>query len=148
MMATAFLGYVLPWGQMSFWGATVITNLISAIPLVGDYMVNILWGGLSVNSATLNRFFCLHFILPFIILVGSLLHVIMLHDQGVSLVHKNKALNLISFVPYCILKDFILLSTFFIMLVVLISFYPNEFLHSENYVLANELVTPPHLSVE
>jgi ubiquinol-cytochrome c reductase cytochrome b subunit len=148
MMATAFLGYVLPWGQMSFWGATVITNLLSAIPLIGDFLVNVLWGALSVNSATLNRFFILHFILPFIILILAILHLIILHDKGSSnkLLLDNK--NLIPFSHYCIWEDMVMLSIVLLLTIIFLSNFPNELLHGENYIYANELVTPPHLAVE
>jgi ubiquinol-cytochrome c reductase cytochrome b subunit len=133
---------------MSFWGATVITNLLSIIPGIGDFLVNLLWGGLSVNTHTLNRFFCIHFILPFIILIGALLHLIILHDKGSThnLIADNK--NIIPFLPYCLWEDFVIFTLFIFSLILLVSNFPNEFLHAENYIKANELVTPAHLSVE
>jgi ubiquinol-cytochrome c reductase cytochrome b subunit len=106
MMATGFMGYVLPWGQMSFWGATVITNLFSAIPLIGDSIVSWLWGGFSVDNATLNRFFSLHYFLPFVIAGVILLHLSLLHDVGSNNpLGINSKLYTISFYPYFYVKD-------------------------------------------
>ena len=151
MMATAFLGYVLPWGQMSFWGATVITNLFSAIPLLGQHLVYLLWGGFSVDNPTLNRFFSLHFFLPFAIAGISLLHLILLHQTGsnnplgIKLKNKN---TYIGFYPYFYVKDLfgvlILLLVFFIF----VFFYPNLLGHPDNYIKANALVTPAHIVPE
>jgi|SaaInl8_150m_RNA_FD_contig_123_10128_length_3034_multi_11_in_0_out_2_2 ubiquinol-cytochrome c reductase cytochrome b subunit len=149
MMATAFMGYVLPWGQMSFWGATVITNLFSAIPFVGGSIVEWLWGGFSVSNATLNRFFSLHYLVPFLIVGLVLLHLSLLHKDG-----SNNPLGLnsnpdtISFYPYFYVKDlfsFLILVLFFSFFV---CFYPNILGHADNYIPANPLVTPAHIVPE
>jgi quinol-cytochrome oxidoreductase complex cytochrome b subunit len=151
MMATAFMGYVLPWGQMSFWGATVITNLFSAIPLVGESIVTWLWGGFSVDNSTLNRFFALHYLMPFVIFALVFIHLWALH------IHKsNNPLGVeikspedtIPFHPYYTIKDMFgvgLLMTFFMFFVF---FAPNFFGEPDNYIKANSLVTPPHIVPE
>jgi ubiquinol-cytochrome c reductase cytochrome b subunit len=149
MMATAFIGYVLPWGQMSFWGATVITNLFSAIPLVGDSIVSWLWGGFSVDNATLNRFFSLHYLLPFLIAGVVTLHLILLHQSGsTNPLGIESNLDKISFYPYFYVKDLF----GFIMLMVAFTwfcyFYPNSMGHPDNYIPANPMVTPPHIVPE
>ena len=149
MMATAFMGYVLPWGQMSFWGATVITNLFSAIPLVGFSIVEWLWGGFSVDNATLNRFFSLHYLMPFLIAGLTLVHLSLLHKEGSNNpLGINYAIDTIPFYPYFYVKD--LFS--FLILVCLFSFflffYPNSLGHADNYIPANPLVTPPHIVPE
>jgi|TARA_B110000971_G_scaffold15850_1_gene14646 ubiquinol-cytochrome c reductase cytochrome b subunit len=149
MMATAFIGYVLPWGQMSFWGATVITNLFSAIPLVGDSIVSWLWGGFSVDNATLNRFFSLHYLLPFLIAGVVILHLILLHQSGsTNPLGIESNLDKISFYPYFYVKDLF----GFIMLMVAFTwfcyFYPNSMGHPDNYIPANPMVTPPHIVPE
>jgi ubiquinol-cytochrome c reductase cytochrome b subunit len=148
MMGTAFMGYVLPWGQMSFWGATVITNLVSVIPVIGDTIVYWLWGGFSVDNATLNRFFSLHYLLPFAILGLVLFHLVLLHLEGsgnpLYVSHQNK----VPFYPYLYVKDlfgffmFVLLFSFFIF------FYPNVLGHPDNYIKANAMVTPTHIVPE
>lgn len=148
MIITAFLGYVLPWGQMSFWGATVITNLFSAIPYFGNDIVIWLWGGYSVDNATLNRFFSLHFTLPFILIGLVLIHIILLH-----LVKSNnplgiKSLDNIKFYPYYIFKDLFGLILFFIFFSFFIFFIPNYLGHSDNYILANPMITPSHIVPE
>jgi ubiquinol-cytochrome c reductase cytochrome b subunit len=149
MIITAFMGYVLPWGQMSFWGATVITNLFTAIPVIGETLAFWLWGGYAVDNATLNRFFSLHYCLPFILLSMILLHLILLHIPGSS--HPLKFTEFsdkISFYPYFYLKD---LLAFFISLVFFcffVFFSPNYLGHSDNYILANPLVTPSHIVPE
>jgi len=148
-MATAFLGYVLPWGQMSFWGATVITNLFSAIPLIGSSIVEWLWGGFSVDNATLNRFFSLHYLLPFIIAGFTLLHLTLLHQEGSNNpLGLNTNIDSLPFYPYFYVKDLyaflILLASF----IFLIFFFPNALGHSDNYIPANPLVTPPHIVPE
>lgn len=149
MMATAFLGYVLPWGQMSFWGATVITNLFSAIPFVGGSIVEWLWGGFSVDNATLNRFFSLHYLLPFVIAGLTILHLTLLHQEGSNNpLGINTNVDSISFYPYFYVKDlfaFLILLFFFAFL---IFFIPNVLGHSDNYIPANPLVTPPHIVPE
>jgi len=144
MMATSFLGYVLPYGQMSLWGATVITNLMSAIPWVGVDIVEFIWGGFSVNNATLNRFFALHFVLPFILAALALMHLIVLHDTsgsgnplGVSGNYER-----IPFAPYYIFKDLITIFAFIFVLSLFVFFMPNVLGDSDNYVMANPMQTP------
>ena len=144
MMATGFLGYVLPYGQMSLWGATVITNLMSAIPWVGQDIVEFIWGGFSVNNATLNRFFSLHFVLPFVLAALALMHLIVLHDTagsgnplGVSGNYER-----ISFAPYYLFKDLITIFIFIFVLSLFVFFMPNILGDSENYVVANPMQTP------
>lgn len=150
MMATAFMGYVLPWGQMSFWGATVITNLFSAIPLFGESIVTWLWGGFSVDNPTLNRFFSLHYVLPFVILGVVFLHLVALHTHGsnnpvgIDLTKKDK----IPFHPYYTVKDLFGLAVFFIVFAGFVFFAPNMLGHPDNYIPANPLVTPPHIVPE
>lgn len=149
MMATAFMGYVLPWGQMSFWGATVITNLFTAIPLIGNKLVTLLWGGFSIDNPTLNRFFSLHYLLPFIIAGLVIVHLTLLHNIGSS--HPVKILNShdkISFFPYFYYKDLFSLLTIFIIFFIFIFFFPNTLGHADNYIEANALVTPTHIVPE
>lgn len=152
MMATAFMGYVLPWGQMSFWGATVITNLFSAIPLVGDAITTWLWGGYSVDNPTLNRFFALHFLLPFMILGVVVLHVWALHVTGqnnpAGVEVKNVEKDTVPFTPYATLKDAFGMSCFLILFAWFIFFVPNYLGHSDNYIEANPLQTPAHIVPE
>ena len=150
MMATAFLGYVLPYGQMSLWGATVITNLMSAIPWVGQDIVEYIWGGFSVNNATLNRFFALHFVLPFILAALVLMHLIALHDSAGSGNPLGVSGNLdrLPFSPYFIFKDLITIFIFIIMLSIFVFFMPNALGDSENYVMANPMQTPPAIVPE
>lgn len=149
MMGTAFMGYVLPWGQMSFWGATVITNLFSAIPLVGPSIVDWLWGGFSVSQPTLNRFFSLHFLFPFVIAGLAGLHLVLLHQAGSSnplgvyTVSEN-----IAFYPYLYIKD---LYGFFLLMfgyMFIVMYYPNVLGHADNYILANSMSTPAHIVPE
>ena len=151
MMATAFMGYVLPWGQMSFWGATVITNLFSAIPGVGEAIVTWLWGGFSVDNPTLNRFFSLHYLLPFIILALVVLHVVALHIHGsnnpTGVEVKSKA-DTIPFHPYYTIKDFFGFGVFFIIFFSFVFFAPNYLGHPDNYLPADPLVTPAHIVPE
>nr|YP_009000449.1 cytochrome b [Argas miniatus]AHF21650.1 cytochrome b [Argas miniatus] len=149
LMATAFLGYVLPWGQMSFWGATVITNLLSAIPYIGLSITQWLWGGFSVDNPTLTRFFALHFILPFIISFLVIIHITLLHETGSSNpLGTTMNIDKIPFHPYFSIKDLIglLFMSFFLMMIVLI--YPFLFADPENFIEANPLVTPPHIQPE
>ena len=150
MMATAFLGYVLPYGQMSLWGATVITNLMSAIPWVGQDIVQFIWGGFSVNNATLNRFFALHFVLPFVLAALALMHLIALHDSsgssnplGVSGNYDRLPMH-----PYFIFKDLITIFLFILVLSIFVFFMPNVLGDSENYVMANPMQTPPAIVPE
>ena len=150
MIMTAFMGYVLPWGQMSFWGATVITNLFSAIPLIGNSIVLWLWGGFSVDNATLNRFFSLHYLLPFLIAGLSLVHLTLLHQYGSSnpLGIDDSAIIKISFFPYFYLKDLFAFLIFLMVLVYLVFLDPNLLGHPDNYTPANPMVTPPHIVPE
>ena len=150
MMATAFLGYVLPYGQMSLWGATVITNLMSAIPWVGQDIVEFLWGGFSVNNATLNRFFALHFVLPFVLAALALMHLIALHDSAGSGNPLGVSGNYdrLPFAPYFIFKDLITIFLFIVVLSIFVFFMPNVLGDSENYVMANPMQTPPAIVPE
>nr|QWY85004.1 cytochrome b [Glareola maldivarum] len=149
LMATAFVGYVLPWGQMSFWGATVITNLFSAIPYIGQTLVEWAWGGFSVDNPTLTRFFALHFLLPFMIAGLTLIHLTFLHETG-----SNNPLGVVSncdkipFHPYFSLKDILGFIIMFIPLMTLALFSPNLLGDPENFTPANPLVTPPHIKPE
>nr|QKW88330.1 cytochrome b [Trichagalma acutissimae] len=148
-MATAFLGYVLPWGQMSFWGATVITNLMSAIPIIGNEIVIWLWGGFSVNNATLNRFYSLHFIMPFIILMMVLIHLTTLHKTGSNNpLGTNSNLYKIPFHIYFTIKDIQGFLFMFIMLLMLCSFNPYLLGDPENFNMANPMITPIHIQPE
>jgi len=144
MMGTAFLGYVLPYGQMSHWGATVITNLISAIPWIGQDIVEFIWGGFSVNNATLNRFFALHFVLPFVLAALVLMHLISLHDTAGSSNPLGVSGNYdrIPFSPYYIYKDLVTIFLFILALSLFVFFMPNVLGDSENYIPANSLSTP------
>nr|AIG53572.1 cytochrome b [Ctenotus spaldingi] len=149
VMATAFVGYVLPWGQMSFWGATVITNLLSAIPYIGTSLVEWIWGGFSVDNATLTRFFTFHFLLPFAIMGASMLHLLFLHETG-----SNNPTGLTSntdkipFHPYYSYKDLLGATLFLMVLLLLALFFPNLLGDPENFTPANPLVTPPHIKPE
>ena len=149
MMATAFMGYVLPWGQMSFWGATVITNLFSAIPLIGKDIVDWLWGGFAVDNPTLNRFFSLHFTFPFLIVGMVLIHLILLHEVG-----SNNPLGItlktenIPFYPYFYTKDLFGLMVLFFVFFIFIFFVPNTLGHPDNYIEANPMKTPLHIVPE
>nr|YP_010379995.1 cytochrome b [Saurida nebulosa]UDF87817.1 cytochrome b [Saurida nebulosa] len=149
VMMTAFVGYVLPWGQMSFWGATVITNLLSAVPYVGTTLVEWIWGGFSVDKATLTRFFAFHFLLPFVIIAMTVIHLLFLHETGSNNpTGMNSDVDKIAFHPYFIYKD---LLGFVIMLAglsALAFFYPNLLGDPDNFTPANPLVTPPHIKPE
>jgi ubiquinol-cytochrome c reductase cytochrome b/c1 subunit len=152
MMATAFMGYVLPWGQMSFWGATVITNLFSAIPLVGESITTWLWGGFSVDNPTLNRFFSLHYLLPFMIAGVVVLHVWALHVVGqnnpAGVEVKDVKRDTVPFTPYATIKDGSAMVFFLIFFAWFIFFVPNYLGHADNYIDANPLVTPAHIVPE
>ena len=150
LMGAAFLGYVLPWGQMSYWAATVITNLLSVAPFIGQDLVNWIWGGFSINNATLNRFFCLHYLLPFIICIFVLLHLIVLHKTGSNNETKLKlSVNYnIKFYPYFIVKDLFTICIYFILFSIFVFFYPEMLNHSINYIHSNPLVTPVHIVPE
>ena len=151
MMATAFMGYVLPWGQMSFWGATVITNLFSAIPLVGEDVVSWLWGGFAVDNPTLNRFYSLHYLLPFVLVGVVVLHLVALHRFG-----SNNPLGIdtkgpqdtLPFHPYYTAKDMFGLGVFLIFYALVVFFAPNLFGEPDNYIPANPLSTPAHIVPE
>jgi len=144
MMAIGFLGYVLPYGQMSLWGATVITNLISAVPWIGQDIVEFIWGGFSVNNATLNRFFSLHFVLPFVLAALILMHLIALHDTAGSSNPLGVSGNYdrIPFAPYYLFKDLITIFMFILGLSLFVFFMPNALGDSENYIMANPMQTP------
>ncbi len=149
MMATAFLGYVLPWGQMSFWGATVITNLFSAIPVVGGLIVEWLWGGFSVDNATLNRFFSLHYLLPFLITGLVISHLGLLHENGSNNPLGDwKKVDAVSFFPYFYVKDLLAFFMFMAIFSYFVFFSPNVLGHTDNYIPANPLVTPAHIVPE
>ena len=149
MILTAFIGYVLPWGQMSFWGATVITSLASAIPVVGDEITHWLWGGFSVDNATLNRFFSLHYLLPFIIAGASIVHLAALHQYG-----SNNPLGTLGtvdkvpFYPYFYAKDLVGWVSFALFFSLFVYFYPNLLGHPDNYIPANPMSTPAHIVPE
>lgn len=151
MMATAFMGYVLPWGQMSYWGATVITNLFSAIPVVGDSIVTLLWGGFSVDNATLNRFFSLHYLMPIVIVAVVFLHLVALHVNGSNNptgVEKKTEKDTVPFHPFYTLKDLFGLGVFILFWGFFVFFAPNFFGEPDNYIPANPLVTPEHIVPE
>jgi len=149
MMATAFMGYVLPWGQMSFWGATVITNLFSAVPYVGTNIVEWLWGGFSIGNATLNRFFSLHYLMPFLIVGLVLIHLSLLHRDGSNNpLGTNSNSDYISFYPYFYVKDLFSFLVLVLILSFFVIYYPNILGHADNYIPANPMSTPPHIVPE
>ncbi len=151
MMATAFMGYVLPWGQMSFWGATVITNLFSAIPVVGDTIVTFLWGGYSVDNPTLNRFFSLHYLLPFMIAGVVILHVWALHVTGQNNpagIEVKSSKDVVPFTPYATIKDAFAMICFIAFFAYFVFYIPNYLGHADNYIRANPAVTPAHIVPE
>nr|YP_010960443.1 cytochrome b [Gadella imberbis]WNH37807.1 cytochrome b [Gadella imberbis] len=149
VMITAFVGYVLPWGQMSFWGATVITNLLSAVPNVGDSLVQWVWGGFSVDNATLTRFFAFHFLLPFVVIAATILHFLFLHETGSNNpIGLNSDADKIPFHPYFIYKDLLGFIILFLALGSLALFAPNLLGDPDNFTPANPLVTPPHIKPE
>jgi len=149
MMGTGFMGYVLPWGQMSFWGATVITNLASAVPFVGGAIVEWLWGGFSVDNATLNRFFSLHYLLPFVITGLVFVHLSLLHTVGSNNpLGINKNVDSVSFYPYFYVKDLLAFFGLIALFSFFVFFFPNVLGHADNYIPANPLVTPAHIVPE
>ncbi len=151
MIATAFMGYVLPWGQMSYWAATVITNLFSAIPVVGQDIVTLLWGGFTVGNPTLNRFFSLHYLLPFVIVAVVLLHLLALHQHGSNNplgIDKRGPQDTIPFHPYYTVKDLFGLMVFLLVFAFFVFYAPNEATSPDNYIPANPLVTPNHIVPE
>jgi len=150
MIATAFLGYVLPWGQMSFWAATVITNLFSAIPYFGESIVIWLWGGFSVGKATLTRFFSLHFLLPFVLTALVVAHLIILHESGsnnpLGIIHYK--ISEVAFIPHFTFKDAFGMNIFFVFFSLFVFFMPNKLGHPDNFIEANPMVTPTHIVPE
>ncbi len=152
MIATAFMGYVLPWGQMSFWGATVITNILAAIPLVGESVQQLLWGGPSVANPTLNRFFSLHYLLPFAIFGVVILHIWALHIPGnnnpTGVPVKDVKKDTVPFHPYYTVKDSFAVVVFLVLFAVFVFYYPNALGHPDNYIVANPLSTPAHIVPE
>nr|YP_010444612.1 cytochrome b [Platygaster robiniae]UTI38875.1 cytochrome b [Platygaster robiniae] len=149
LMGTAFLGYVLPWGQMSFWGASVITNLVSAVPYIGNDIVKWLWGGFNVNNPTLNRFFSFHFILPFILLMMVIIHLMFLHETGSNNpLGLNSNLYKIPFHNYFTIKDLMSMIIIMLLLISTCNLFPYILLDPENYNPANSMFTPPHIQPE
>nr|YP_009123503.1 cytochrome b [Chitoria ulupi]AJM70475.1 cytochrome b [Chitoria ulupi] len=149
LMATAFMGYVLPWGQMSFWGATVITNLLSAIPYLGNMLVNWIWGGFAVDNATLTRFYTFHFLLPFIILMMTMIHLLFLHQTGSNNpLGINSNLDKIPFHPFFVFKDLIGFIVLIFLLILLTLTNPYLLGDPDNFIPANPLVTPIHIQPE
>ena len=151
MMATAFMGYVLPWGQMSYWGATVITNLFSAFPVVGDYIVTLLWGGFAVGDPTLNRFFSLHYLLPFVIIGVVFLHVVALHITGSNNplgIEPKGPQDTIPFHPYYTAKDSVGICVYLLVFAIFVFFMPNYWGDADNYIPANPISTPAHIVPE
>ncbi len=151
MMATGFLGYTLPWGQMSFWGATVITNFFTAIPLIGDTITTLLWGGYAVGNPTLNRFFSLHYLLPFAIAGVVVLHVWALHVSGQNNptgIEPKGDKETVPFTPYATVKDGFMMSVFCVMFAWFVFYLPNYLGHADNYIPANPAVTPTHIVPE
>jgi len=152
MMMTAFMGYVLPWGQMSFWGATVITNLFSAVPFFGEGITNWLWGGYSVDNPTLTRFFTLHYLIPFLILGLVVLHIWALHVPGnnnpIGIDVKKPSKDTVPFHPYIVIKDAFALLMFMLVFAFFVFYSPNILGHADNYIEANPLVTPAHIVPE
>lgn len=149
MMAIAFLGYVLPYGQMSLWGATVITNLLSAIPWIGQDFVQFVWGGFSVNNATLNRFFSLHYLLPFVLAALAAMHLLALHEHGSSNpLGVSGNTDRLPFHPYFVFKDLVTVFAFLFALGAFVFFMPNALGHSDNYIPANPMQTPPSIVPE
>ncbi|YP_004021561.1 cytochrome b (mitochondrion) [Alosa sapidissima] len=149
VMMTAFVGYVLPWGQMSFWGATVITNLLSAVPYVGGALVEWIWGGFSVDSATLTRFFAFHFLFPFVIAGATILHLLFLHETGSNNpAGLNSDADKILFHPYFSYKDLLGFAALLLALISLALFSPNLLGDPDNFTPANPMVTPPHIKPE
>ena len=148
MILTAFMGYVLPWGQMSFWAATVITNLASAVPFIGDYIVYWLWGGFSVGGPTLNRFFSFHYLMPFILTALVIAHILILHE-----VKSNNPVGInspdhIQFTPYYTIKDLFGVVIFWMLFSTFLFYSPNYLGHTDNYIKANPMVTPAHIVPE
>nr|ALO76489.1 cytochrome b [Mastinocerus sp. MAS01] len=148
-MMVAFMGYILPWGQMSFWGATVITNLISTIPYVGNTILMWLWGGFNINNATLNRMFSLHFILPFMLMMMSMIHIYFIHNTGSSNpLGTNSNMDKIPFHPYFTFKDMMSLMMTMMMFSIMLMMFPYSLSDTDNFFPANPLKTPLHIKPE
>nr|AZL93190.1 cytochrome b [Diapriidae sp. ZJUH_2016010] len=149
MMMTSFMGYILPWGQMSFWGATVITNLISTIPFFGKMIVEWVWGGFTINNSTLNRFYSMHFILPFMMIIFIIIHLMFLHKSGSNNpMGTNSNMNKIMFHPYFTFKDLIMMIMMMMMFLLMCLIYPYIMNDPENFIEANSLITPIHIQPE
>lgn len=149
MMATAFTGYVLPWGQMSLWGATVITNMVTAIPVAGKPIVQWLWGGYTVANPTLNRFYTLHFVLPFVIAGVTLIHLALLHKVGSSSpIGSDTGVDDVPFYPYFFSKDLFAFSVYLLVFGIFVFYFPNVLNHPDNYIPADPLHTPAHVVPE
>jgi len=149
MMGTAFTGYVLPWGQMSFWGATVITSMVTAIPVAGQPIVQWLWGGYTVGNPTLNRFFAIHFFLPFLIAGLTLIHLALLHKEGSnSPIGSDTGVDDVPFYPYFVSKDVFAFSCFLLFFAAFVFYFPNTLNHPDNYIPADPLQTPAHVVPE
>lgn len=150
LMATAFLGYVLPWGQMSYWGATVITNLVTIVPVIGKDTLLVIWGGATLCDSTLQRFYSFHFLLPFLILGLAMLHIYLLHKAGSRhpVGYDNRVANKIAFFPYFVAKDSMVIILFFMCYVYLVLLAPDLLGHPDNYIDANPCVTPSHIVPE
>jgi len=149
IMATAFLGYVLPWGQMSFWGATVITSMFTAIPRIGQYIVEWLWGGFTVNNPTLNRFFTLHFFLPFLLVGLTFLHLTLLHKNGSNApISDSTGVDPVPFYPYFFVKDLFAFFCFLFIFAIFVFYYPNLLADPNNYIPADPIHTPRHIAPE
>jgi len=149
MMGTAFIGYVLPWGQMSYWGVTVITSMLSVIPFVGNSIVEWIWGGFVITNVTLNRFYSFHYLLPFLIVGISCLHLVILHEDGSSNpLGINKKVNRVNFYPYFYVKDFFAFFLSLLIFFIFIFYLPNILGHADNYINADPMVTPAHIVPE
>lgn len=149
MVATAFFGYILPWGQMSFWGAMVITSLVGTIPFIGNDLLILLWGSYSIDSMTLNRFYSLHYLLPFVILMVTIIHLVFLHEFGSNNpLGVSSELDNIPFIPYYGIKDTFSIIFFLLIFLIFVYFFPDVLGHFDNYIKANNLVTPAHIVPE
>jgi len=148
MTLTGFMGYVLPWGQMSLWGATVIFNLVSAVPGVGQSIVEWIWGGFSVGNPTLNRVFSLHYLMPFVLLGLAILHILLLHEVSGTNPLGTETVFVAPFQPYFWVKDFVAFTAIMMLFSFLIFFEPNMLGHPDNYIMSNPMVTPPHIVPE
>lgn len=149
MMGTAFTGYVLPWGQMSFWGATVITNMVTALPVGGQHVASWLWGGFIIGNPTLNRFYSIHFVLPFVIAGLTFIHLALLHKEGSNNpIGSDTGVDDIPFYPYFVSKDLFALSCYLVVFATFVFYFPNTLNHHDNYLQADPLETPAHVVPE